>query len=204
MTIQVVLFDCGGVVLRPQANGTYQRWEERLGYQPGELARRLWESDAYRRAEIGQLSEDAFWAEIAPSLPLHSPEEVDRLRYELWDVFAPDESVLAWVDRLRSHYKVAILSNATDALESLLHNRFQIADRFDAIYVSALLGAAKPNAAIYNQVLRSLKIAPTEALLIDDKADNIAGAAQVGMHVLWYVGAQELVRQLQVYLPDGS
>ena len=202
MVIKVVLFDCGGVVLRPQDNGTYQRWETHLGYQPGELAKRLWESDAYRRAEVGQLSEDGFWAEIVPTLPLNAPVEIERLRFELWDVFTPNEDVLTWAERLRARYKVAILSNATDALDDMLRSRFHIADRFDAIYSSARLGVAKPDAAIFNQVLRSLKIAPAESLFIDDRAENIAAAAHLGMHVLWYIGVQELDRQLQVYLPN--
>ncbi|MCE5258983.1 MAG: HAD family phosphatase [Chloroflexi bacterium] len=204
MTIKAVLFDCGGVVLRPQDNGTYQRWEAQFGYQPGELAQKLWSSDAYRRAEVGQLSEDAFWAEIAPTLPLNAPGQIERLRSELWDVFTPNPDVLAWVERLHAWYKVAILSNATEILDEMLRNHFHIADRFDAVYNSAHLGVAKPDAAIYNQVLRSLKIAPTEALFIDDRAENIAAAARLGMHVLWYVGDQELSRQLQVYIPQEN
>ncbi len=204
MTIKAVLFDCGGVVLRPQDNGTYQRWEAHFGYQPGELAQRLWSSDAYRRAEVGQLSEDAFWAEIAPSLPLDAPEQIERLRTELWDVFTPNTDVLAWVGRLHACCKVAILSNATEILDEMLRSRFHIADCFDAIYNSARLGVAKPDAAIFNQVLRSLKVAPAESLFIDDRPENVAAAARLGMHVLWYVGDQELSRQLQVYIPQGN
>lgn len=204
MAIKTVLFDCGGVVLRPQQNGTYEKWEKRLGYQPGELAQRLWESEAYRRAELGLLSEDAFWAEIAPALPLHAPEELELMRHELWDVFTPDADVLDWVQRLRSCYRVAILSNATDVLEDMLHNRFRIASYFDAIYSSARLGAAKPDVTIYNLALSSLGISAGEALFIDDKAENVASAARLGMHIIWYVGSQELGRQLQVYLPWRS
>ncbi|MHB9032085.1 MAG: HAD family hydrolase [Anaerolineae bacterium] len=203
MTVKVVLFDCGGVVLRSQQNGTYARWENEFGYQAGELADRLWKSDIYRRAEVGELSEDAFWAAAAALLPIHTSDQLDRLRHELWDVFTPNENVLSWVERLHAWYRVAILSNATEVLEEMLRTRFGIADRFDAIYNSAVLGVAKPDAAIYKKVLSDLHITPAEALFIDDKAENVAAAAQLGMHVLWYVSDQELDNQLKVYLPDS-
>lgn len=204
MPIKAFIFDCGGVVLRAKQNNVYQLWEERFGYVAGLLAERLWSSDAYRRAEIGRLTEDAFWAEIASDLPLTDPAQISELRQDLWGVFEPNEKVLAWVDRLRSSYRVVILSNATEVLDDVLRDQFQITTRFDMIFNSARLGLAKPDPAVYREVLHRLGITAGEAVFIDDRTENIATAAMVGLHVLWFVGDQELDRQLQVYFDHDN
>ncbi|MHB1354836.1 MAG: HAD family hydrolase [Anaerolineae bacterium] len=204
MPIKAFIFDCGGVVLRARENNVYQQWEERFGYTVGQLSERLWTSDAYRRAEIGQLTEDAFWEEIACALPLTYPEQIIELRQDLWGVFELNEKVLAWVDRLRSSYRVVILSNATEVLDDILRDKFQIANRFDMIFNSARLGMAKPDPAIYYEVLSRLGITAGEAVFIDDRAENIASAAMVGLHVLWFVSDQELDRQLHKYLDQDT
>lgn len=204
MPIKAFIFDCGGVVLRAKQNNVYQQWEERFGYTAGQLSEYLWTSDAYRRAEIGQLTEDAFWAEIAHELPLTYPEQISELRYDLWGVFELNEKVMTWVDRLRSTYRVVILSNATEVLDDVLRDTFQITNHFDMILNSARMGMAKPDPAIYREVLRRLGITAGEAVFIDDRAENIASAAMVGLHVLWFVGDQELDRQLQVYLDHDN
>ena len=87
--------------------------------------------------------------------------------------------MLAWVDRLRRSYRVAILSNATEVLDEMLRDTFLIANRFDMIFNSARLCLAKPDPAVYREVLRRLCITASEAVFIDDRAENIASAAMV-------------------------
>lgn len=200
MPIKAFIFDCGGVVLRARQNNVYQLWEERFGFTEGHLAEALWTSGAYRRAEVGQLTEEGFWEEIAHDLPLTYPAQINELRQDLWGVFELNEKVLAWVDRLRSTYRVVILSNATEVLDDVLRDQFPVTERFDAIFNSARLKLAKPDQAVYREVLRRLDITPAEAVFIDDKAENITSAAIVGLHVLWFVGDDEFDRQLQVYV----
>lgn len=201
MGIKVVLFDCGNVLLREQSTSSaYPRWEARLGLQPGELRRLLWQGEAWALAERGLLDERTFWERAGASLGITDPHEVRALSEDLWCSWGVDPQVLSLVDRARARYRVAMLSNSTDALEEYLERRFGIADRFEAIFNSARLGVAKPERAIYEEVLRRLGVKPSEVLFIDDQAANIAAAAALGMHVIWFVSPEELERQLAVYL----
>ena len=52
-------------------------------------------------------------------------------------------------------------------------------DFFAACYVSGELGLLKPHAEIYQHVLADLKITPAEAIFIDNREPNIAGAQAV-------------------------
>ena len=97
-----------------------------------------------------------------------------------------------------------MLSNATDALEELLAERYSVADRFARILNSARLGMAKPDPAIFEHLLQQLALPPGEVVFVDDRAENVTAAASLGMHVIWYIHAAELERQLRPYLCNGQ
>jgi putative hydrolase of the HAD superfamily len=50
-------------------------------------------------------------------------------------------------------------------------------------HLSHLAGARKPEADYYRAGLRALDAQPGEVLFVDDRADNLAGAAALGIHV---------------------
>lgn len=203
MAIKAFVFDCGGVLLRNDDLSAYRAWEQRLGLEQGGLAERLWQGETWRLAELGKISEDEFWRRTSDLLGLDDNGARDALRQDLWESWALDTQVLDVIDTIRQRYPVAILSNATDALEGMLAERYQVADRFAAILNSARLGVAKPDEAIFQIMLKRLKAEPSEVVFIDDRAENVAAAAALGMHVVWFVHACELKRQLAVYLRNG-
>lgn len=200
MGIKAFVFDCGGVLLNFGDRSAYEVWEERLGLEQGKLAGYLWESAAWRLAERGELSDEQYWLRVGKDLGLKTCEEIAALHDDLWNTWVVDQGVLSLIDRVREHYSVAMLSNSTDALEDLLEHRYQVADRFEMIINSARLGVAKPDRRIYEEALRRLEAEPGEVVFVDDRAENIAAAAALGMHVIWFIHAAELERQLAVYL----
>jgi putative hydrolase of the HAD superfamily len=204
MTVRAIIFDCGGVLLQDRPDSAYPVWEARLGLQPGALKEHLWGGEAWHLAERGRLSERDFWSRAGAGLGLTDKTQVDALRQDLWDTWQVDPLVLSLVERARKRYRVAVLSNATDVLEEHLRGRFGIADRFDVIVNSARLGIAKPDRRIFEETLRLLGIAADEAVFVDDRAENVAAAASLGMHVVWFVGSEELGRQLAVYLDHDA
>ena len=206
MAVKVFVFDCGGVLLRDRDASAYESWEGRLGLERGELRERLWSGEAWNLAERGLITEEQFWLRVGRDLGLTESEDISALRQEMWDIWVVDEKVLSLVDRLREKYRVAMLSNATDALEEALENRYGIADRFEAILNSARLGLAKPEEGIYAEMLRRLAVEPGEVVFVDDREENIAAAVALGMLVIWFVHPDELARQLAIHLnrEDGD
>lgn len=200
MAIKAFVFDCGGVVLRDGDASAYAGWEQRLGLLSGELRDRLYRSEAWALAERGKLTEGQYWGRVGAELGLNQDADVLALCTDLWRAWEVDSQVLDVIDHLRPNYRVAMLSNATDALEAMLDQRYHIADRFDPILNSARLGVAKPEPAIYEEMLKRLELNAGEVLFVDDRAENIAAAAALGVHVIWFVQAEELVRQLRPYL----
>ena len=201
MGSKTFVFDCGGVLLRYDTQApVYRQWEERLGLAEGDLRARLWSGEIWHQAEIGEISEEQFWQQSAAALGIEAPAQIAELAESLWASLSLDERVLALIDRIRERHPVAMLSNATTALEERLAEQYGVADRFGVIINSARVGLAKPDPAIYQKLLERLATPARDVVFIDDHAENIAAAAAEGLHVLWYVSASELERQLQVYL----
>jgi len=199
LSIKAFVFDCGGVVLRDGDLTPYRVWAEKLGLTEDELRRRLWGSASWQLAELGQISEEAFWFHVAPSLGLEDKETIRQLAAEIWTTWQVDQDVLTLIDELRQTHRVAMLSNATDVLEARLSDTYGVADRFQPILNSARLGIAKPDQRVYGTLCQRLALEPHEIVFIDARAENIVAAAAQGLHVAWFVGAAELARQVAAF-----
>lgn len=199
MPIKALVFDCGGVVLRDRDESYYARWEQQLGLSEGALKRRLYEGPLWAEAETGRITEEAFWRTAGNELGL-SPELSDALAADAWASWGVDPIVLSLVQRARTRLRVAMLSNATDALETKLKHTYGVAHLFEPIVNSSQVGIAKPDPSIYHELLKRMRLEPGETVFIDDRAENVAAAAALGMHVIWFVHPSELERQLQPYL----
>lgn len=199
MPIKALVFDCGGVVLRDRDESYYARWETQLELSEGALKRTLYEGPLWTQAETGRLTEEDFWRAAGKELGL-SPEQSDALAADAWASWGVDPIVLSLVERARTRFRVAMLSNATDELETKLQHTYGVAHLFEPIVNSSQVGIAKPDPSIYHELLRRMRLDPGETVFIDDRAENVAAAAALGMHVIWFVHPNELERQLLPYL----
>ena len=75
---------------------------------------------------------------------------------------------------------LALLSNAGPDYASYFRHG-PLGDFFSACYVSGELGLLKPDAEIFRHVLDDLGITPAEAVFIDNRESNVAGAEALGI-----------------------
>jgi len=76
--------------------------------------------------------------------------------------------------------RLALLSNAAPDYGSYFRHGI-LGEYFDAVYVSGELKLLKPSAQIYQHVLDDLGIAASDAIFIDNRADNVRGAEELGI-----------------------
>ncbi len=92
------------------------------------------------------------------------------------------------LDELRKDYKVYLLSNTNqihlDYVMYELKNEYDITDFearfFDNCFYSHKMNAWKPEPAIYKQVEESIDLSHEEFIFIDDNANNVKGALELG------------------------
>ncbi|MFQ5814815.1 MAG: HAD-IA family hydrolase, partial [Anaerolineae bacterium] len=108
-----------------------------------------------------------------------------------------DRRMADLVRRLRGRYRTGLLSNASDVLPRLMHERYGLNGLFDVEVISALVGLAKPNPAIYQLALERLGTAPEATVFVDDYEPNVASAATLGIRAIHFVGYETLILELQ-------
>ena len=111
-----------------------------------------------------------------------------------------NQPVLDLVRELRTDYKTALLSNIG---RGSLKRRFsdeELAALFDVVVASAEVGMMKPDPEIYLLTAQRLGLTPQECVFIDDREAFVTAAREVGMQGIWFEGALQLRRDLDVLL----
>jgi putative hydrolase of the HAD superfamily len=92
--------------------------------------------------------------------------------------------------KLRGQYQLLALSNINDlhigAIDVKVQEEFGAKDMssyFDHAYYSHEMGHRKPEPEIYKMVLENSSLDPARTLFIDDKLENVAAAAALGIRV---------------------
>src|SRR5262249_36274070 len=88
----------------------------------------------------------------------------------------------------RSAVKTAILSNGVPEVMARIRTERPLAVLFDAVVVSYEIGHAKPAPEIYEATLSQLGIPAHEAVFVDDRAENVAGAEKLGLRTFHFAG----------------
>ena len=101
-----------------------------------------------------------------------------------WDQLLP--GTRAVLERIRQKYRIAVISNADGKIENVL-SRCGIADCFESITDSGIVGFEKPRAEIFEAALRTMNVRADQSLYVGDvySVDYI-GATNAGMHAVLF------------------
>ena len=192
----VILFDVGGVLL---TNGWDTR-ERALAAEHFHLdlagleARHhtvsaQWErgaipADTYLQATVfyqpRPFSRDEFWAFMLAQSQLLPNGAMGTLQ----ELAASNRCVLG------------ALNNEARETNEYRFGKFRLCEYFKVALSSCFLGMRKPELAIYHRALDILMRSPERILFIDDRPENVAGAARAGMKSIQFQGEEALRKEL--------
>ena len=121
-------------------------------------------------------------------------EAHEVFRQEWFERMALAEDAAPTLAALRSRYKLGLITNGPSAIQRAKIERFGLANYFDELIVSAEVGVAKPDPAIFRLALERLGVAPAEALFVGDSPEyDLRGAMAAGVPFVWMnPGAEQL------------
>lgn len=122
MTIKAVIFDLGGVLVRTEFPEVRQRLEKKLGFAPGTVDRAVWGGEDWELAQIGRISYEEYWRRVGTALGFSTPQEITDFRREYFSGDRLDQELVSLIKELRPRYRVGLLSNAPDKLETWLED----------------------------------------------------------------------------------
>lgn len=195
-----LIFDWGGVLMRTMDDDGRRSWEARLGLPAGGANQVVFGSAAWRGAQLGRCTANQCWSVIGESLEL-TPVALAQFRRDFW---AGDQLNQLLVERIRewkaAGYRVALLSNYAAELDNLL-GEHDLRELFYPTVISAHEGVMKPASRIFWRTLNRMHVSPADALLVDDAAENVAGAGNVGLHAIQFRTTRQAIKEIEDMLP---
>lgn len=91
---------------------------------------------------------------------------------------------------------IGALNNEARATNDHRFSKFGLREYFQVAFSSCYLGVRKPDPAIYRRALDILGVPPERVLFIDDRQQNVDGAAMAGMRTVRFQGEAALRAKL--------
>lgn len=206
--IKNVIFDFGGVLLNLDPMKTFRGFQDMFGikFEKGETVTDKF-LDILKDFERGQVNEETFiWRiqKLAPGTP-EAKLIIDTWNAMLLDLPAQNITLL---QRLKAFgFGVYLLSNTNSmhikiVLDGIAtaHQEPNFEGYFDGIIYSHKVNARKPEAAIYDRIIKDYGLIPKESVFIDDMEQNVLGARACGLHSVLHPQNQDITTSIDTYL----
>lgn len=181
--IRGLIFDCFGVLYV----GSLQYLRE---LSPPERHDEL--ADLSRASDYGYVSSEEYLTQMSAIIG-KSPDEVAAVMKK---AHVRNESLVMLIRRLKSQYKIGLLSNVGQDVIERLFTEKERAELFDAVILSSTVHMTKPDPAIFSLAVERLGLAAEECVMIDDLLDNIDGAERAGLLGIVYGTQRDLELEL--------
>ena len=189
--IKNIIFDLGDVILNIDVPIASKSFADLSGREQSEILTIFKESEIFRQFETGLMDEPTFRNYVREILnfPDLSDEAIDTAWNSLLLDLPPERVEL--LKGLATQYRLFLLSNTSSIhitqVNKILEASTGVAkldDLFEIVFLSYEMGLMKPDTRIYQEVLDKAGLNAEETLFLDDNADNIRGAAQLGIETI--------------------
>jgi haloacid dehalogenase superfamily, subfamily IA, variant 3 with third motif having DD or ED len=195
--IELVLFDIGGVL---GSNGWDREQRaaaiEKFGLDAEDFQYRHEETVA--ALEVGMMTLDEYLTITAycgdRTVSCAALKSFVFSQSEPW----PDSIAVAR-DVASTGARMATLNNESEELNNHRIRLFGLREIFPCFFSSCWLRVRKPMHEIYDIVLGITQVDPTRTLFVDDRLQNLAPAAALGMHTIHFRSAAQLRQDLQAH-----
>ncbi|MBK7971229.1 MAG: HAD family phosphatase [Bacteroidetes bacterium] len=196
-----IIFDLGAVIIDINYNFTAEAFKKIGVTNFDEIYSKKKQDHFFDDFETGHLTNDQFRSEIRKHITHKiSDEQID----DAWNAMLINIPVsrMKWLKSLRPKYRIFLLSNtnrihvkAFSKIISDTHGVGTFESCFDKIYLSCNVGLRKPNAEIFDLVVKENNLDLAETVFIDDSPQHIEGAKKYGL-TAWHLKDQEKVEEV--------
>ena len=191
--IQVLVSDLGKVLLPFEVERVWEALNPQFGVTHEEARKVVQALFRETRFGAGGVDGAGFYRHMVERTGLKLPYEAFCVAWS--DMFWEDEAVIRMVAEAPVD-KRYLLSNTNDIHWRFIQERYpHVLQGFDRLVVSHELRLEKPDAAIYEWVIRDSGYPAAAHLFIDDIAENVEGARAVGMDAILHTDAESLWRE---------
>jgi FMN phosphatase YigB (HAD superfamily) len=183
-----LIFDIGDVIVDIDYQTTIAEFQKLSLVDFSQIVSYSKQNHIFDLLETGKITAQQFRDELKRFLkPGTTDEEITRAWNSILINYPAQKIDL--LKELKSRYKTFALSNINEihvsSIDKVAHEKFG-ADSFGSFfhqaYYSNEVGFRKPDKEIYEFVLQKENLIAGETFFVDDKAENIAAAKELGIH----------------------
>lgn len=158
------------------------------------LKKLIFRSEMWNNLDQGIVSFAEAKQEILLNVPNHLKENISSF-FDTWHLHKRPRLEMEDVvkDLKLKGYGIYLLSNAAQTFHGY-KDTYSVFQYFDDLIISADLKISKPDAAIYEHLLKKHDLIPNESMFIDDLSTNIVAAELLGIHTYHYNGNARMFR----------
>lgn len=190
--IKTIIFDLSEVYLRGLF-GTHELLLKRLGTKIESpdlltlLTIRLFE---------GKITEDEFWRTLRDKnkwdIRVKELKKIVRMN------FGEIEGTREIIEKLKKKgYKLGLLSVHTKEWVDHCEKKFDYHKLFHSVLYSFEIEVCKPEKRAYELMLKKMGSKAEDCLFIDDNAENLVAAEKLGIKIILFESAQQLISELK-------
>lgn len=203
-SVDVLLFDLGGVVIDIDFRHCLQRWAEASGTSIDHIVSRFAFDTAYEQHERGEMDMAAYFQTLRLALGV---DLGDGELLEGWnDIYV---GVVPGIGPLLAaagaKFPLYAFTNSNPSHQAQWSTRFaEDLEVFTATFVSSDIGQRKPDRAAFAVVSELIGVPTSRILFFDDLAENVDGAIDAGLqaaHVSTTNAVSSALIQLGVHVP---
>jgi putative hydrolase of the HAD superfamily len=128
-----------------------------------------------------------------------TPEQISQLvSLDIGSWLHINQATMTWAQQLHiAGIRLALLSNMPLEIAHHIETNCPWVAYFDPLIFSCDLGSIKPELTIYENCLARLNVPPDRLLFLDDRAENVAAAAQLGIPGLVFDDVEKVSKEVE-------
>lgn len=208
MTIKTIIFDFGGVITNSPIEG-FKLLEEKHGYDKGIITNINMnnpDNNAWAKSERGEIDINTFLEEFEKeALSIGQKINAKEILQQLYGSLRKNMINKIKLLSTSKKYKLICLTNVLKGVDIFTPKERveavkNVMSYFDIIYESYKLNMRKPEARIYQYILKELNIEPQETVFLDDLGMNLKSARQLGINTIKVIEPNDAIYELDQIL----
>lgn len=195
--IKVVIFDFGNVLCAFTNQLLINRISDYTNLSPEQVTNILYKQSGLPvQYETGLITSQEFFEKLSKLFNLSLSFQ------ELHDVYSKDKFTLIdgmsdVIQKIKSSYKVALLSNCSEWDYSYAIKLLPVIESFDVVTKSFEVKAMKLSKKIFEVTIQQLGVQPNECIYTDDIYEYVEVANSLGIDGIHFTGKDSFVRELE-------
>jgi len=192
-SIQLVLFDLGGVLVNVSVDSALNHWNKATGLTQNTFEEQLFASGLKEKMDKGLLSSDQVIRIMEEKTGLSSPD----FKTGWGKVLSPKPEMLPVLEAVCDLIPSGLLSNTDPIHHETALRMLPPLSRLSPQFVSYDEGCWKPEPRFYQQILHQLSCPPSAVFFVDDLPENVSGARAAGIDAVLFESASQLRQALE-------